>query len=163
MKGKKLKWLASLIFILTGIIAVSMIVKAAWKNPTATPPGNNAVIKISPDHQWSSTNLRFQNPDGTWGPSVDLMGARGVAGTNGTNGSFSYCYRKSRNIGDWGADCCGRNEVLVSVGCNAYANPWRFQFVGAEGDGDVSWRGDSCGMCGGHGGNKQVSMICCGF
>lgn len=33
-----------------------------------------------PGHEWDGTKLRFQNPDGTWGPWVDLKGKGGDKG-----------------------------------------------------------------------------------
>lgn len=39
-----------------------------------------------PDHQWDGTKLRIQNPDGTWGPWVDLKGQPGIQGFSGGGG-----------------------------------------------------------------------------
>ena len=39
-----------------------------------------------PDHQWSGTSLRFQEPDGDWGKYVDLRGPQGYAGAAGGGG-----------------------------------------------------------------------------
>lgn len=39
-------------------------------------PGKNGAI---PDHEWKGTQIRFQNPDGSWGPFVDLRGHPGPA------------------------------------------------------------------------------------
>jgi trimeric autotransporter adhesin len=33
-----------------------------------------------PDHEWSSTSLRFEKPDGSWGSYVNLKGDKGDAG-----------------------------------------------------------------------------------
>ena len=33
-----------------------------------------------PEHQWQGTRLSFQNPNGTWGPFVDLQGEPGSPG-----------------------------------------------------------------------------------
>ena len=40
----------------------------------------------SPAHQWNGTSIRFQNPDGTWGAYVDLVGAQGIQGVAGAIG-----------------------------------------------------------------------------
>ena len=40
----------------------------------------------SPQHEWLGTRLRFQNPDGTWGKSVELKGPEGKKGDRGFNG-----------------------------------------------------------------------------
>lgn len=39
-----------------------------------------------PAHQWDGTNLKFRNPDGQWGLSVNLKGERGVKGDKGDQG-----------------------------------------------------------------------------
>ena len=36
-----------------------------------------------PDHNWSSTSLRFQKPDGSWGSFVKLQGPEGPPGLDG--------------------------------------------------------------------------------
>ena len=41
---------------------------------------------LPPVHEWNGTNLRFQNPDGSWGDSVNLIGPRGVKGDKGEEG-----------------------------------------------------------------------------
>lgn len=43
----------------------------------------------APDHQWKSTKLRFQKPDGTWGKYVDLKGERGASGAGSGGWSTS--------------------------------------------------------------------------
>lgn len=45
-----------------------------------------------PDHQWDGTKIRFQRPDGFWGPWVDLQGPNGTSfsifgGGNDSNGA----------------------------------------------------------------------------
>lgn len=47
------------------------------------PPGP---IGDTPDHEWSGTRLRFQNPDGTWGEYENLKGPKGAPGVDGKNG-----------------------------------------------------------------------------
>ncbi|WP_306009337.1 hypothetical protein [Bacillus sp. MMSF_3328] len=39
-----------------------------------------------PAHQWTGTSLRFENPDGTYGLSVDLKGEKGDKGDTGPQG-----------------------------------------------------------------------------
>lgn len=39
-----------------------------------------------PDHAWSGTRLRFENPDGSWGTYVDLQGEPGTSGADGLDG-----------------------------------------------------------------------------
>ena len=49
-------------------------------------PGADGAPGPMPDHQWDGTRLRFEDPDGTWGPYVDLQGPRGRAGASGAGG-----------------------------------------------------------------------------
>ncbi|MDP3106958.1 hypothetical protein [Hydrogenophaga sp.] len=44
------------------------------------PPGPQGPKGDKPDHQWDGTALKFEKPDGTWGPAVDLKGAPGRRG-----------------------------------------------------------------------------------
>lgn len=41
------------------------------------PIGNRGTSGPAPAFQWSGSYLRFQNPDGTWGPYVNLIGPTG--------------------------------------------------------------------------------------
>jgi hypothetical protein len=58
----------------------------------------------TPDHEWSGTRLRFENPDGTWGDFTDLKGPKGKDGKQGERGP----------PGPPGAN--GRNGVGVPTG-----------------------------------------------
>lgn len=35
----------------------------------------------APAHEWNGTRIRFENPDGSWGPWIDLQGLQGNDGT----------------------------------------------------------------------------------
>lgn len=50
--------------------------------------GTGGTPGLSPEHQWSATKLRFRNPDGSWGPYVDLKGEVGTTGTGGSDGAI---------------------------------------------------------------------------
>lgn len=53
-----------------------------WKDlPYCSGP-----VGPSPEHEWSGTELKFKNPDGSWGTSVDLKGAKGDTGKTGPQG-----------------------------------------------------------------------------
>lgn len=39
-----------------------------------------------PDHEWIGTGLRFEKPDGSWGPLVDLRGPKGGSSSGGGSG-----------------------------------------------------------------------------
>jgi hypothetical protein len=43
-----------------------------------------------PDHQWDGSKLRFEKPDGSWGPKVDLQGPKGKDGKGGSGGGAVY-------------------------------------------------------------------------
>lgn len=49
-------------------------------------PGPQGPIGPSPEHEWRGTELRFQNPDGTWGKWIDLQGPDGKPGKTGPRG-----------------------------------------------------------------------------
>jgi len=53
--------------------------------PGIGPPGAAGPI---PAHEWNVTNLRFQNPDLTWGPYVNLLGPPPSHQWNGTSLRF---------------------------------------------------------------------------
>jgi hypothetical protein len=46
----------------------------------------NYLNTISIPYEWNGTRLRLRQPDGRFGPSVDLIGAQGVAGPEGPQG-----------------------------------------------------------------------------
>ena len=41
------------------------------------PPGPEGPPGPAPAHKWEGTALRFENPDGSWGPLTDLRGPPG--------------------------------------------------------------------------------------
>ena len=49
--------------------------------------GVTGVTGPAPAHQWLTTQLRFQNPDSTWGAYVDLIGPEGPVGGGGGGGA----------------------------------------------------------------------------
>lgn len=49
--------------------------------------GPTGATGAAPEHAWSSTSLRFKNPNGTWGSYTDLVGATGATGATGPTGS----------------------------------------------------------------------------
>ena len=50
------------------------------------PQGIQGEQGVAPDHEWSGTELRFKNPDGTFGQYTELVGPPGVEGPQGTKG-----------------------------------------------------------------------------
>ena len=66
---------------------------AAKGEPGETPQKNRDYFDGEPGidgrppvHQWEGTKIRFQNPDGSWGPYVDLKGKEGDPGTTPKKG-----------------------------------------------------------------------------
>lgn len=50
------------------------------------PQGPAGPSGPAPEHEWRGTELRFRNPDGSWGPWVDLEGPKGKDGKDGKPG-----------------------------------------------------------------------------
>ena len=50
------------------------------------PQGPQGEKGDKPQHEWIGTQLRFENPDGSWGPAVDLKGEKGDKGDKGDPG-----------------------------------------------------------------------------
>lgn len=48
--------------------------------------GKRGLTGDPPKHEVDGTKIRFQNPDKTWGPWVDLKGVRGADGKDGKDG-----------------------------------------------------------------------------
>lgn len=59
--------------------------RGAQGSPGQTGPAGPA--GGMPNHQWSGTNIRFQNPDGGWGPYVNIRGQDGNDGRDGSVGA----------------------------------------------------------------------------
>ena len=51
------------------------------------PQGPKGDVGPAPAHEWRGKELRFENPDGTWGPYTDLQGPKGDNGA--TMGAFN--------------------------------------------------------------------------
>jgi len=49
------------------------------------PMGMTGTAGLSPEYEWSGTQIRFKNPDGSWGDWIDLVGPQGPNGS-GTGG-----------------------------------------------------------------------------
>ena len=47
------------------------------------PQGPEGPPGPAPEHRWQGTALQFEEPDGGWGPLVDLKGPKGDAGAAG--------------------------------------------------------------------------------
>ncbi|AII27069.1 tail fiber protein [Vibrio phage JSF23] len=51
------------------------------------PQGQEGERGPSPQYEWEGTRIRFIQPDGTWGPYVDLVGEIGPVGPQGPQGN----------------------------------------------------------------------------
>lgn len=51
------------------------------------PTGATGPSGPAPDHEWLGYDLRFKNPDGTWGAYTGLRGATGATGPQGPTGA----------------------------------------------------------------------------
>lgn len=50
------------------------------------PQGSVGPSGPAPEHEWDGTKLRFKNPNGSWGPWIDLKGPKGEKGKDGKRG-----------------------------------------------------------------------------
>ena len=48
--------------------------------PGESIKGDRGLIGPAPKHKWDGTKLAFENPDGSWGEFIDLIGADGLPG-----------------------------------------------------------------------------------
>lgn len=98
-------------------------------NNISLTPGPQGPKGDKPAHSWSGTQLRFENPNGTWGAYVNLKGADGTNGTNGTNGiDGSKWFSGTSNpasgtgvIGDWYVNTNTWN-VFEKTGASTWTN-----------------------------------------
>lgn len=57
---------------------------------TILPTGPGGPTGPVPDHAWTGTSVKFKKPDGSWGNSVDLKGAKGDKGDTGARTELRY-------------------------------------------------------------------------
>lgn len=50
----------------------------------AGPQGVQGPTGSQPAYEWNGTQIRFENPDGSWGPFINLVGPPGPCGDGGT-------------------------------------------------------------------------------
>ena len=58
---------------------------------------------LTPNHLWSGTKISFEQPDGTWGPSVDLRGPQGLIGNRPAHQWSGTQLRIQNSNGSWGS------------------------------------------------------------
>ena len=78
--------------------------------PYVTGPAGSA-----PDIEWDGTNIRFKNPDGTWGDWVDLKGARGLRGEQGETGDVAPLLPATET--ELGGVMQGEHTSITPEGC----------------------------------------------
>lgn len=76
----------------------------------------------APQHAWSGTSLRFQNPDGTWGSYVDLQGPAGSSGIS------QYFGGPGRASGGYGVECT-LGDVWLTASAVGGGTPARGQVL----------------------------------
>lgn len=78
--------------------------------------GEKGETGLAPAHEWEDTRLRFQNPDGTWGAWVDLVGDEPAHEWSG------HKLRFKNPDGTWGPwqTISGRQTV---IGGGTFLNP----------------------------------------
>lgn len=78
----------------------------------------------APEHEWSGTRLRFQNPDGSWGEYTNLKGPKGEKGDPGKMGPpgpGGYNGRPGIGVPPGGAP----DQVLTKIDGTDYNTEWR--------------------------------------
>ena len=70
---------------------------------------------LSPAYEWDGTNIRFKNPDGTWGDWVDLKGARGLRGEQGEIGDVAPLLPATET--ELGGVMQGEHTSITPEGC----------------------------------------------
>lgn len=81
------------------------------------PTGLQGPQGDKPAHQWSSTSLRFENPDGSWGAYVDLEGPQGPTGPPVT--TYAIC-KSSHDPEDLCG--CGTGVLIHKIDCLSYGD-----------------------------------------
>jgi len=77
----------------------------------------------TPAHEWSGTQLRFENPDGTWGEYEELRGPPGKQGKRGEDGKNGlHGAPGSSGVGVPPGGLTG--EVLTKLSNNSYDTYW---------------------------------------
>lgn len=78
---------------------------------------------LAPAHEWSGTQVRFKNPDGTWGSFTDLKGATGLKGDAPAHEWSGTQLRFQNPDGSWGAftDLKGATGATGAAGANGTA------------------------------------------
>ena len=66
---------------------------------------------------------------------------------------FDSCHIERHTGGDWFDASCSANRVLISGGCDANSEPYKYRVAKQN---DINTY-----SCGGHGGSKTISLLCC--
>ena len=97
------------------------------------PAGPQGPIGESGDceliYEWNGTDIRFKNPDGSWGDWVDLKGEPGQDGADGSSGGQG----PAGPAGADGKDCEPNHLPIVTdvtpKGCIGYDDDWIFSIT----------------------------------
>lgn len=87
-----------------------------------------------PVHEWNGTTLRFQNPDGSWGNSVNLIGPKGTKGDTGNVGPQGPAgppyVLPPATITKLGGIKVGKNLSITIDGCLSAPDPFYVPMLG---------------------------------
>ena len=90
------------------------------------PEGPEGPKGDKPDHEWNSTSLSFENPDGTWGVFVDLQGPEGPQGPKGDpgepGGSGSSSFPRPAYDSGWQSIGTGLHDSTITLEHNLGGN-----------------------------------------
>lgn len=95
--------------------------------------GDRGVTGLAPAHEWSGTELRFVNWDGTWGSSSDFQGPGGARGAH-SGGTYSYQTVSYSTLGPYGvrefdAKCDTGYAAAMSVATSNGVSGSRYPYV----------------------------------
>lgn len=93
-----------------------------------------------PVHEWNGTTLRFKNPDGSWGNSVNLIGPKGTKGDTGDVGPQGPAgppyILPPATITKLGGIKVGKNLSITVDGCLSAPDPFYVPMLGV-----IAYRG----------------------
>ena len=104
---------------------------------------------------WGASDIRWSAEGSNNITLAPEGGTVTVEGNLSVTGSMTSCSHKVCTGGDWVNCSCNTGETLTGGGCRATSA--LFYFQSSRPTSTTNWE------CGGQGGNKEVSIICCNF
>ncbi len=88
--------------------------------------GPQGIRGPAPEHQWSGTNLRVKDPNGTWGPFVDLgAGVRNLE-IRTHNMTYTWSGTLTYDLRNYGMDGNTFNDGALFIYSNGTRQGWRY-------------------------------------